>query len=261
LVSSLKIDTTWQAAFNYTQPIAGDDGWWIDDFRVKDAITSPATLSADIKDLALAGCGNTCDTVTPSLVADPAGATAAPGQVVELSAVGASANRCSDGVLQFRFWEDVSANGVFNAGVDNLVRDWSENAVLLVAPTTTTEYAAETRCSTLTTCAATATLTVPVTCPFGTIKLTADPVNKGKFDWAGPIDYAFAEGNLGSLSSSYTTTASGTGLNGGTRTVVGSSIWLLVRGDKAVGPLCNEGPGPWDGGGAPGRDSGPSTLP
>ena len=122
----------------------------------------------------------------------------------------------------------------------------------------------EPRVQTLTTCLSTGQLLVPVTCPFGTPNLIADPATKGKFDWIGPIDYAYGEGTIGSYAPSYTTTHQGSGLFGATHTVTGDNKWLLVRSDMAVGPLCNQGPGPYDSGvgtDSTARDAGGSSLP
>ncbi|MEE8410972.1 MAG: hypothetical protein V3S47_00615 [Acidobacteriota bacterium] len=277
LVSSLKLDFTWYTAFNYLETIPGDDGWFIDDFRIKDAITSAATLQGDVKpnlsvcsgdnttpcvdddgcsgngSCLFPGCGGVCNMVTASLVADPSTALAAPGQVVELNAFDSVADRCSGGVLQYRFWIDANGNQTgFESGTDTLVRNWSENAILLDAPGNNTNYAVDARCSALTTCLSTAYNTVAVDCPS-----SADPVfpsfttsnaPKGLFEWAGPIDYAVAEGLLSNLTSAYMATVATTGLNGSTHTIAtGGTVWVLFRTDTAgAGAFCNSpGPGSW----------------
>ena len=278
LVSSLKINTTWQSAFNFTISRPGDDGWWIDDFRIKDAIASPAALVADVKPnangCAVGGaacasdadcgadgpclfplCGAACNLITPSLLATPAGTLAAPGQVVELSASGSMADRCANGVLQFRFWLDGDrSGGAYDGGVnDTLLRNWSENPTLLEAPLDTNDYAVDVRCSSATGCNATGYKTVLVNCPQGSPTLMADAVTKGVFNWAGPIDYEFAEGDLDTVSAAYATLATGNG-TGSTYTVgggSGTSRWLLIRMINPAGPECNAGPGSW---GNAGRD-------
>ncbi|MCH7781353.1 MAG: hypothetical protein IH848_10940, partial [Acidobacteria bacterium] len=225
LATSLKVagSTTWQTAFNFSTSVAGDDGWFIDDFHIKDAITAPATAEGDVNpnlsvcsgdnvtacvndgDCTVAGgvclfpgCGGICNVVTALLDADPSTPLAAPGQVVELNAFDSFADLCSGGVLQYRFWIDENGNQTgFESGTDTLLRNWSENGILLEAPNNDTNYAMDARCSALTTCVDTAYNTVVVTCPssaggaFPTV--TADGSNnKNDFQWAGgAIDYAY----------------------------------------------------------------------
>jgi len=168
-------------------------------------------------------------------------------------------------VLQYRFWidEDDAGTGTFETGVDTLVRNWSENPILLQAPGDNTNYAADARCSALVTCVGTAHNTVAVNCPststvfVGT--LTTDGSNaKNDFQWSGGvIDHAVAEGLLSTLSGAYATDFTAFGLLGSSHTLVGGDgHWLLVRSDTpSAGSFCNSpGPGPWDGGGAAGRD-------
>jgi hypothetical protein len=270
---------TWQAAFNFSASRPGDDGWWIDDFRVKVAIDAPAALVADVKPntngcavggaacasdadcgadgpCRFAPCGAACNSITPSLGADPAGALAAPGQVVELSASDSMADRCANGVLQFRFWVDGDGSGgAYDGGInDQLLRNWSENPALRAAPVDTSDYAVDVRCSSATGCTGTGFNTVVVNCPWGSTTLMADAVTKGAFPWAGPIGYGFAEGDLNTLSAAYTTLATGSGA-GSTYIVgggAGTSRWLVIRRVNPAGPECNAGPGTW---GSAGRDS------
>jgi hypothetical protein len=253
----------------------GDDGWFVDDFRIVDAIDSPATVSVDINDNSgLPACGVTCNTVTAALDSDPAGALAAPGQVIELDASASAADRCIGGTLQFQFWNDVNGNqGAFEPGTDALIRDWTDNALLLEAPTDTTNYAVSVRCSTDLACSSTAYNTVTVNCPssgggsggiFPTIGATA---TKGTFTWTGSQDFAFAEGTLSTLSGAYATLTTGSSTGASHVTTSGGSIWLLLRseGGAPTGPLCNEqgSGGPWTSGGVGevGGDRDGGTLP
>ena len=296
LAAALKLAPTWQAAFNFDVSLPFDDGWFIDDFRVKDAITSAAVLEGDVKanasvcsgdgttacvdDTNCAGngscqfpqCGVTCNTVTASLVADPADALAAPGQVVELSASASMADRCIGGVLQYRFWIDENGNQTgFEPGTDTLLRDWTENPILLQAPGDTTNFAADSRCSSATSCLGTAYNTVVVACPDSTLlfpTITADGSNnKNDFQFGGTtVNYAFGEGLLSTLSAAYATDSSATGLNAAFHTLLGGDDhWVLFRTDNPVagGTFCNQagGPGGYDAGGAPGRDAGGTGLP
>ena len=295
LTTGIKLQTTWQAAFGYEESVPVEDGWFIDDFRVKDAITSPATLEGDVKanvsecsvnlnacvdDTDCAGgadvcrfpqCGLTCSDVTADLVSDPTVPLAAPGQVVELSAIDSTSDRCVGGVLQYRFWidEDDGGSGSFEPGTDTVLRNWSENPFLLQAPGEGTDYAVDVRCSAATSCLNTAHHTVTVTCPSSTggpfPEITADGSNnKNDFQWAGPLNHALGEGTLATLSSAYATVASAAGLNGSGHTIGGTDRWLLLRTDdpSGGGSFCNSGgQGPYDGGGAPGRDAGGIGLP
>ncbi len=290
LVSAIKLAETWQAAFNYEESVPQEDGWFVDDFRIKDAITSAASLEADVKlnesvcsgdgttpcvddsdcsgngTCNFPGCGITCNTITPSLVTDPSGGTPAPGQVIELNALQSAADRCVGGVLQYRFWVDSAGDGgAFgdDAG-DTLLRNWSENAILLQAPGDDIVYAADARCSALTSCVSTAYAPIDVACPDSSLlapTITADGSNnKNDFQWSGPINYAYAEGPISSLGTNYVPSSSGTGLNGANHTLVsGNGHWLLIRTDNPIsgGTFCNEagGPGWWGVGGPDGRDA------
>jgi hypothetical protein len=312
LVSSLKINTTWQAAFNFTISRPGDDGWWVDDVRIKDAITTPATLAADVKantnGCAVGGaacsndadcggngpclfptCGASCNVVTPNLQADPPGALAGPGQVVELSAKTSAADRCAGGVLQFRFFVDGdNSQGPFDGGTnDTLLRNWSENPTILQAPTDDTRYGVDVRCSSLTSCTASAQLPVNVVCPWGRIEGQPGQGNQGgvdpggnDFDWGYMTEAICVEGDLMDLrstpanSNAYNHTVNSQGMMSGFMFGVPPASgmqWGLCATEAptgATGTECNAGMGPWgdsDNDGVPDfnspRNSASSTLP
>ena len=146
-------------------PRPTDDGWYIDDVEISNALTSPAAVAADTAPNAgLPACPSTCGSVTASLVAGPP-ATAGPGQQVVLDAAGSVADRCLGGTLQFRF----SAGGV-------TVQDWSDLGSFVDAPAAATTYVVEVRCSTLQSCAGSASTTVAVSCP-----------STGTLTWTGPL--------------------------------------------------------------------------
>jgi hypothetical protein len=154
-----------EALFEWN-PLAADDGWWVDDIRIRDALATYATVVTDTKpNTGLPGCGAACSTLTADLAADPPGALAAPGQVVELSAVGSSADSCLNGTLQYRFCIDADADIACDGPADMLLRGWTDNPVLLQAPANNTDYVVEVRCSSAVTCADAASLTVSVNCP------------------------------------------------------------------------------------------------
>jgi hypothetical protein len=176
LTTALKVDNgeNWEAIAGWN-PGPWDDGWWIDDIQVKDALASFAVISNDDKDnSALPGCGSTCDSVTPDLVTDPGGTLAAPGQVVELDASGSAANRCVGGTLQYRFWLDEDGDTFGGGATDTLLRGWTDNPTLVQAPTATSTYVVDVRCSTDPTCAASAYADVPVNCPSSGLGLFTD---------------------------------------------------------------------------------------
>jgi hypothetical protein len=145
-----------------------DDGWYIDEIVIAEAIDTPVVLSADGTDNSqLPACGAECGTVTADIVADPSG-LAAPGQVTELSAEGSFADQCTGGVLQFQFWEDANLNDVLGDPVDVLLRDWTDNPIYVAAPGLTTSYGVAVRCSTTPdqgSCNQAVTTQVIVTCP------------------------------------------------------------------------------------------------
>ncbi len=172
LATTIKVnDTTDCIALGFPNKRSLDDGWWIDDLRISNTMSSPATISADTKDnSALAACPANCTTVTAALVSSPSTALAAPGQVVELRAAGSSADICLSGTLQYQFWLDNNSNGTLSTvDGDTLARDWSDNSAYIDAPLYSTQYGVKVRCSSAPTCASQAVRAVVVTCP-GTVQ-------------------------------------------------------------------------------------------
>jgi hypothetical protein len=162
LTTATKVGTgeNWEdiAAWN---PGPWDDGWWIDDIQIRDALESYATLANDDKDNSeLEDCGDICNSVFPDLASDPTGGLAAPGQVVELSAADSYADRCVGGALQYRFWIDGGGSS------DTLLRGWTYNPVIVDAPLASTTYVVDVRCSSATSCAASTYLGITVDCPW-----------------------------------------------------------------------------------------------
>jgi hypothetical protein len=248
--------TTWESAFSHN-PTGEDDGWFIDDVTVTDALTEAANFAVDEKDnSALPGCGNACNTVSAVISADPT-FSGAPGTVIELDATASTSDKCVDGVLQYQF----------NSG-GSILRDWSDNAKLVVAPALTTQYDVAVRCGTDTGCVGGASATVPVDCPtsgafggpFDTV-FADPPIGPGNcpFVWASAADGAWAVGDDSTVSSY------GTGCGTcGTGTLVGASsytatqsptsgqyFWYLFRRTGTGTDFCNE-IGSW---GNTGRDS------
>jgi hypothetical protein len=200
-----------------TRNIASDDGWFIDDIRIDQALTVPLTLNVDTATITPIPCGS-CASVTPALVASPAGSSG-PGQLVTLEARGSSVDRCLNGIVQYQFWVNANGNGVVGDAGDILLRDWTDNSTLIDAPLVTTPYGLKARCSTDTTCdAATSSivLNVPVTCP-STATLSVASIRVGKTaglggaepdanvtidGWGGILSVSIVRGDLSALRSS-----------------------------------------------------------
>jgi len=156
-----------------------EDGWYIDDVEIAEAITSPATLSVDTKTNAtIPGCGAPCGYITPVLEVDPTSLDG-PGQVVELSAVSSTADRCTDGTLQFQFWNNSGASTTVLSLADGdvLMKDWSDNPVFIDSPIVDTTYGVNIRCSSDPTCTtqtdeAVLSRLVTVACPDNSVTVT-----------------------------------------------------------------------------------------
>ncbi len=234
---------TWEQIFTFN-PAPDDDGWWIDDVRVTNTLVNPATITSDDKNNdALPGCGNTCNTISARLTSDPAGSSAAPGRIVELSALESMADRCLNGVLQYRFWIDGNGSGSGGDPADTLLRGWTDNPEILDAPQPRTSYVADVRCSTAISCADSAALSVEVTCP-SSGNLLFPPVvalDRDTLSWGSSRTYDFAEGLLANLSSYQTTDQAqnqgpAAALNiGDDFPAAGTGLWYLLRDSGALG--------------------------
>jgi len=201
-------------------PDERDDGWWIDDVTINSALTVPATFSADpAPNAGLPSCGVPCISATANVtvasepptcdaggngsalglpckndavcaavtagaecrlpVNPPSVTLKAPGQPLELNALGADApsiaQPCFDGGLQFRFEKN-----------SQIVRDFTENPVLVDAPLADAVYDVTARCSSVPSCKQTRTIAVEVVCPStGFVEFWPDltPINDDEFDW------------------------------------------------------------------------------
>jgi hypothetical protein len=114
-------------------PIEADDGWYVDDVKVSNTLTSAATISVDTADRSgLPACASACTSLVPSLVITPAAEQC--GGVFTLDASGSAADQCPDGALQFRFWwiwGTPPPYGDLNALNSALLQDWNENGTLV----------------------------------------------------------------------------------------------------------------------------------
>jgi hypothetical protein len=263
LNTAIKLSTVadWDTLFG-TGPLFHDDGWWVDDVQITHTLTNPATIAIDTKaNLGLPACGATCNTVTAFLGATPGNVLPAPGQVVELSAANSTANRCLDGTLQFQF----------RIG-STVIQPWSDKPDLIDAPTATTTYTVDVRCSTLLSCADSESLTVTVECPssgnlggFPNVTAILDTVpnpDQLRLTWGQTISYNFAKGLLSTLPTYSTappgaillnqTAASSVDITGDAP-ASGNGFWYLFRKPGALGggAFCNES-NTW---GSPGADA------
>ena len=195
LTSGLSIPgvETWEQIFSFN-PDPDDDGWWIDDVMVTNALTTPAVVSNDDKQLALPGCGATCNTVTAVLESIPP-EVPAPGQVFTVAATDSSADRCLDGALLFRFC--VSADDDCADPQDTILRAFTDNPIVIDAPSATTHYAVDVRCSSDPSCQASTGLTVQVLCP-GTVQAipTVRAPDRLMLSWGEPRPFDVARGVL-----------------------------------------------------------------
>ncbi len=262
---------TWQDFFG-SPDIICDDGVYIDDVQVSGLCTSPLTLIADTApNSGLPACA-ACTTVTPSIAADPT-ALDAPGQLVTLNAAASSADSCPNGTLQYRFFVDANNNNVFDSG-ETVLRDFTDNAIILDVPDRTTRYGVEVRCSSAPSCGAslvpaTATVLVAVACPSSgtlldppfpqTVKVSkptltgAEPDVSASVNWTATATVDAIRGNLNLLRSSggnFTgTVAACIANNTNTASITdntspgggGSGLYYLVR---SSGQFCNS-PGTW----------------
>jgi hypothetical protein len=214
---------TWEIAFSPLNPQACDDGWWIDDIEVTDALTEPATVDADTApntdSVLFPGCGPDCVAPVAALEADPPATTPlpAPGQAVGLDASGSTLTSCLDGTLQYRFCVDGDANDSCGDPADTLLRGYTDNPLYVDAPAFTSRYLVEVRCSSFPTapaCRGAQSLLVTVICPStGTQSVDFPSIfatGKTALEWLGPQTYNHGTGLLSDVST-YTTTSSGIG--------------------------------------------------
>ena len=252
---------TIQSAFGIN-PNPVDDGWWIDDVNVTSALTVPATVSIDTGT-------NTdpnpcldpaCATVTADLTSDTL-SVPAPGHAIELSALASSANACVDGTLQYRFYNDNNSNGTFDAGLDTVLRDFTDNGTIVTAPANSGNLGVTVRCSSLPSCADDAVVAVTVACPTTTplpdFSETILATDSNTFSWTTSQLVAFTRGDLdavratgsfvGTVDSFTNDFNSRSSITDTTEPAPGASLYWLVRRNA-----CNAG-NSWDGGGGPTR--------
>jgi hypothetical protein len=276
LATSIKGSTDTHEEQFALNPSPEDDGWWIDDVSIDETLAIPAQLAVDDnvlhhcagdptvgcltdQDCIDAGttgpcegdapqCPETCTSIAAQVVTDPddtGGALDellnAPGQPIELDA-SSSFGTCVDGALQFRFSE---------VGGATVLREFSENPILIAAPQNDADYLVEVRCSTDTSCLDSAVVDVGVGCPssgnLGGIFPTIIAIDKTTWTWAPAKSYLLWQGDL-DLVSSYAgndSPGAGTSFTHLPTPAVGNGYCYLVR---ESGEYCNEN-GPWTSGG------------
>ena len=203
----------------------------------------------------------------------------APGLPFELDASSSAADQpCIGGVLQFQFWTDGNKDGIGPGVDDTLVRDWTDNALLLQACTAgSSRYVVNTRCSSAPGCVGSGTRDIECDCPISGARTHGGPIfepifagtDKNTIFWATAHDIDVIGGPLSTVSvygqtmvpfndtgaTSYDTSASdGTGSGS-------NEQWYLIReSGSAAGDFCNSpgGTNSWKSGGAnedPDRDA------
>jgi hypothetical protein len=277
LVAGIRGDAeTWEEWFAIN-PSPKDDGWWIDDVTIDETLNDPALLIVDDnvvhhctgdptvgcltdQDCIDAGttgpctgeapqCPETCTTVTAQVATDPDDTggvlderLVAPGQPIELDA-SSSFGSCLDGALQFRFSTDGGAT---------VLREYTENPVVIAAPQSDTDYLVEVRCSTDTACGDSVTVDVDVDCPasgnLAGIFPAITATDKTTWTWTPSETYLLWQGDLALVSSYAGNDSPGTGssFTHSATPVSGSGYYYLLR---ELGEYCNEN-GPWTSGGS-----------
>ncbi len=200
--------------------VVGDDGWYIDDIHIDQALANALTLAVDTANITANAlpCG-ACSGLTAALTATPV-SLSVPGQVLSLEGKNSSVTSCLNGILQYQFWIDANNNSVIGDAGDTLLRDFSDNPGFVDAPLATTAYGLVVRCSTNPSCssavdASSARVVVPVSCP-STSTLSVASIRVSKPDlgtvepdsratisgWGGGLFVTAVRGDLGALRAS-----------------------------------------------------------
>ena len=227
-------------------------------------------------------CGPVCSSVTANAWVTPAEAldpglvvTPVPGQALTINgaappdpvtgALPSTADACLSGNLQYQFCRDGDPlgdgpndpDGDCDDPWDLVLRGWTENSVITVAPQATVGFTMEVRCSTQRDCRDTAPIQIVVTCPGAANALGLKALrwaDKNVLEWSGAplrVDYwiSNAFGNSLELANYPGTTAGSAGLVnslelGTLFPEAGTVIAVLVKADGdlntiASGYYCN----------------------
>ncbi|MEW5806737.1 MAG: MopE-related protein [Acidobacteriota bacterium] len=152
----------------YSEPYTWfDDGWYIDDVKITNTVTTAFTMSPDADTPPAATCpldpSQNCTTITPDIKCADDGVDndqdgtidetgedncklLAPGHKVTLTSSGTSADKCVDGTFQYQWWIDNDGDGTIE-GTDTMLYDWSDRYYYFDAPTADTWYCVKAVCS------------------------------------------------------------------------------------------------------------------
>ena len=257
LITTIELGTTntWDLAVQRDDLIS-DDGWYIDDVRIEQALASPVTLTVDTATVTGLSCG-ACSNVTPAIVATPP-TSAGPGGVVTLSARSSAIDVCLGGVPQFQFWRE-GGDGIVGNGDDVLLRDYTDDAFLLDAPQVNTRYGVRVRCSSDPACDASGNgtfTTVVVTCPTtGAAKAKlaqtlhvdkaslagAEPDQSATVSWGTITSVDVIRGNLAALRASQTTVSCGPSGCDGDGSFTGT-VQACIANDQVIASIADNSP-------------------
>ena len=163
-----------------------DDGWYVDNVHVDEALQSPLIVAVDTKaNLSLPPCSQNCASVLATIDASPQ--MIDPPQPVLLDATPSVADICLDGGLQYQFWVDTNRNFVVGDAGDVMVKDWTDDFDTTTIATNSTQYGTRVRCSSAPSCQGSYT----------------DPV---LFQTPGEVTNTFYSRNAGTLTIHYTPT-------------------------------------------------------
>jgi hypothetical protein len=256
LATSIELSNnqTWDNTFQVDNLVA-DDGWFIDDVRIMEALESPLNIEVDNASFAGLPCP-VCTQAFPSLTASPPPPLSGPGQIVTLHAEESTLSACNSGTVQYQFWIDGNLDGIVGNAGDTLLRDWTDAPTFLDAPQQSTRYGVRVRCSSATSCSGGTVLDVVVNCPStGNAKAAFNQtirVDDAGVSWPATATVDLVRGNLVALRASggnYTGTVSTCLANNVTAAAVadgsspgpGGATYYLVR--PTVAPFCNQTPG------------------
>jgi hypothetical protein len=212
LFTSIEVGATQTMNLFFGRPnVSGDDGWYIDDIHVDQALTFPQTIAPDTAVITPIPCG-ACSAITPALVASPT-SLSGPGQIVALDSRTTTIDRCLNGVVQYQFWIDGNENAIVGDVGDVLLRDWTDDSMLVDAPLSRARCSSDTSCDSAT---SSIVVHVPVTCP-STATLSVASIRVGKTSglggvepdgnvtidgWGGSLTVSIVRGDLNALRSS-----------------------------------------------------------
>jgi len=151
--------------YYHFNPAPWDDGWYVDDVRLSQSVsTGSTTVTLDSADRsALPGCPFACS-IVPVLESVPSPCPA-PGNTVVLNAGNSVVNGCPPDSVLYAFWRDGNADGELGAPPDWILDASSASTLAWTLNDGPVSFGANIRCGTIPTCTASAAVTVPLECP------------------------------------------------------------------------------------------------